>query len=147
MLELLISYGYFGMFLSGLVAGSVLPFNSEVVMGALRAAGLAPWPLIIYGTIGNVLGGLFNYWVGTFGRMDWIEKYLHVSQKSLDRAKRFMAGRGAWMAFFAFVPILGSALTVLLGMMKANFPVTVVAMTLGKLLRYVAVVFLVQLFV
>ena len=51
------------------------------------------------------------------------------------------------MAFFAFVPILGSALTVLLGMMKANFPVTVVAMTLGKLLRYVAVVFLVQLFV
>lgn len=147
MLELLISYGYFGMFLSGLVAGSVLPFNSEVVMGALRAAGLASWPLIIYGTVGNVLGGLFNYWVGTFGRMDWIEKYLHVSQKSLDRAQRFMAGRGAWMAFFAFVPLLGSALTVLLGMMKANVPITVVAMTLGKFLRYVAVVFLVQLFV
>ncbi len=146
MLEFLISYGYFGMFLSGLVAGSVLPFNSEVVIGALRAAGLEPWTLIAYGTIGNVLGGLFNYWIGTFGRMDWIEKYLHVSQKSLDRAQRFMAGRGAWMAFFAFLPIIGSALTVLLGLMKSNIPVTVTAMTLGKFARYVAVVFAVQSF-
>ena len=73
MTELLVQFGYIGMFISALLAGSVLPFNSEVVIGALKVAGLDPWWLLISGTVGNVLGGLFNYWIGTFGRMDWIE--------------------------------------------------------------------------
>ena len=74
MTELLVQFGYIGMFISALLAGSVLPFNSEVVIGALKVAGLDPWWLLISGTVGNVLGGLFNYWIGTLGRMDWIEK-------------------------------------------------------------------------
>ena len=102
MTEILVHYGYFGMFLSALLAGSVLPFNSELVIGALKVAGLEPWMLLITGTLGNVLGGLFNYWIGTFGRMDWIEKYLHIKEEKIERAQRFMAGRGALMAFFAF---------------------------------------------
>lgn len=145
MIEFLVDYGYWGMFLSALLAGSVLPFNSEVVIGALKVAGLNPWWLLAAGTVGNVLGGLFNYWIGTFGRMDWIEKYLHIKEEKIERAKRFMAGRGALMAFFAFVPIIGSAITVALGLMKANLPVTVVSMTIGKFLRYAAIVFGIQL--
>lgn len=38
----------------------------------------------------------------------------------MDRAERFVHGRGAWMAFFAFIPILGSAISIVLGMMRAN---------------------------
>ena len=133
MVDFLVQYGYFGMFLSALLAGSVLPFNSEVVIAALRAAGLEPW-------------GLFNYWIGTFGRMDWIEKYLHIKQKNMDRAQRFMHGRGAWMAFFAFLPVIGSAITVLLGLMRSNLPITVTSMTIGKFLRYAAIVFGMQIF-
>ena len=101
MTELLVQFGYIGMFISALLAGSVLPFNSEVVIGALKVAGLDPWWLLISGTVGNVLGGLFNYWIGTFGRMDWIEKYLHIKEEKIIRAQKFMAGRGALMAFFA----------------------------------------------
>lgn len=146
MIEFLVDYGYWGMFLSALLAGSVLPFNSEVVIGALKVAGLNPWWLLVAGTVGNVLGGLFNYWIGTFGRMDWIEKYLHIKEEKIERAKRFMAGRGAMMAFFAFVPIIGSAITVALGLMKANLPVTVTSMTVGKFLRYAVIVFGIQMF-
>ena len=134
------------MFLSALLAGSVLPFNSEVVIAALRAAGREPWGLLVFGTVGNVAGGLFNYWIGTFGRMDWIEKYLHIKQKNMDRAQRFMHGRGAWMAFFAFLPVIGSAITVLLGLMRSNLPITVTSMTIGKFLRYAAIVFGLQIF-
>lgn len=146
MTDFLVQFGYLGMFLSALLAGSVLPFNSEVVIAALRAAGLEPWGLLLFGTAGNVAGGLFNYWIGTFGRMDWIEKYLHIKQKNMERAQRFMAGRGAWMAFFAFLPIIGSAITVLLGLMRANFPITLTSMTIGKALRYAIIVFGMQLF-
>ena len=102
--HLLIEYGYWGMLMAAFLAGSFFPFSSEAVMVGLQAAGLDPWGLVVYGTIGNVLGGMFNYGVGRMGRLDWIERYLHVDKKSLDKAERFMAGRGAWMGFFAFLP-------------------------------------------
>ncbi len=110
-------------------------------MAGLLAAGLDPWGLIVYGTIGNVMGGMFNYCIGRMGRLEWIERYLHVKQKDLDRATKFMAGRGAWMGFFAFVPILGSAITVALGLMRANVAISVISITIGKFLRYVVLIY------
>ena len=141
LIALLISYGYWGMFLTAFVAGSFFPFSSEAVMTGLLAAGLDPWGLIIYGTTGNVLGGMFNYTVGRMGKLEWIEKYLHVKQKDMDRATSFMAGRGAWMGFFAFVPVLGSAITIVLGLMRANLPISLLSITLGKFLRYVLLIY------
>ena len=140
-ISLLISYGYWGMFVTAFVAGSFFPFSSEAVMTGLLAAGLDPWGLIIYGTAGNVLGGMFNYGVGRMGRLEWIERYLHVKQNDLDRATRFMAGRGAWMGFFAFVPILGSAITIVLGLMRANPIISFISITIGKFLRYVVLIY------
>ena len=140
-ISLLISYGYWGMLLTAFVAGSFFPFSSEAVMTGLLAAGLYPWLLIVYGTIGNVAGGMFNYFVGRMGKLEWIEKYLHVKQKDLDKATRFMGGRGAWMGFFAFVPILGSAITIVLGLMRANIPISLTSIALGKFLRYVLLVY------
>ncbi len=146
-ISLLISYGYWGMFITAFVAGSFFPFSSEAVMAGLLAAGLDPWGLIIYGTAGNVLGGMFNYSVGRMGKLEWIEKYLHVKQQDLDRATRFMAGRGAWMGFFAFVPILGSAITIVLGLMRANPIISFISITIGKFLRYVVLIYGAQLLI
>ena len=119
-IDFLINWGYWGMLVSAFLAGSFFPFSSEVVMSGLQAAGLDPIPLVIYGSIGNVLGSLFNYGVGRLGKMEWIEKYLHVKKEKLDQAERFMADRGAWMGFFAFIPILGSAITIVLGLTVAG---------------------------
>lgn len=146
LIEFLIQYGYWGMLLSAFIAGSVFPLSSEAVMVALLAAGLDPKTLIIYATIGNVGGGMFNYAIGTLGRTDWIEKYLHIEKKKLERAERFMSGHGAWMGFFAFLPILGEAITVVLGLMRANLPITLISMTIGKLLRFILLVYGASLF-
>lgn len=132
----LIDWGYWGMLLSAFLAGSVFPFSSEAVILALMATGLDTWQLVAYATVGNVAGGMFNYVIGSFGRLDWIEHYLHVKPEQLERAKRFMHGHGAWMGFFAFVPLLGSAITVLLGLMRANPYISVLSITLGKFIRY-----------
>lgn len=134
--DFLLNYGYWGMLLAAFLAGSFFPFSSEAVMLGLYAAGLKADGLIVYGTIGNVLGSLFNYGVGRLGRLDWIERYLHVKKDSLDKAQRFMAGHGAWIGFFAFLPIIGSAITICLGLMRANIVISTVSITLGKLLRY-----------
>lgn len=140
-IDFLTGYGYMGMLLASFLAGSFFPFSSEVVMAALMATGLDPIRLAVYGTIGNVLGSALNYGVGRMGKVEWFEKYLHVKQEDLDRAERFMAGRGAWMGFFAFLPILGSAITILLGLMRANVVITFIAITLGKIFRYIILIY------
>jgi membrane protein YqaA with SNARE-associated domain len=134
------------MFLAAFLAGSVFPFSSEAVILALMATGLDPWQLMIYGTIGNVLGSVVNYAIGRMGKMEWIEKYLHVKKKDLDRAHRFLAGHGAWMGFFAFLPVLGSAITIALGLMRSNVIITFIAITIGKIFRYVILIYSAGLF-
>ena len=140
-IDFLINWGYWGMLVSAFLAGSFIPFSSEVVMSGLQAAGLDPIPLVIYGSIGNVLGSLFNYGVGRLGKMEWIEKYLHVKKEKLDQAERFMADRGTWMGFFAFIPILGSAITIVLGLTRANIIISTISITIGKVLRYILLVY------
>ena len=73
--------------------------------------------------------------------MEWIEKYLHVKKEKLDQAERFMADRGAWMGFFAFIPILGSAITIVLGLTRANIIISTISITIGKVLRYILLVY------
>lgn len=134
---MLIDYGYWGMLVSSFLAGSVFPFSSEAIMLGLLAAGLDPVALVIYATIGNVGGSMFNYGVGRLGKIEWVEKYLHVKKEKVERTRKFLAGRGAWLGVISFVPILGSAITVTLGLMKANFYITFISVTLGKIIRYI----------
>lgn len=141
MLDFLIQFGPWGMLLAAFLAGSFFPFSSEAVMLGLLAAGCDAWQLIIFGTIGNVLGSVFNYGIGRLGKVEWFEKYLHVKPEQMDKARRFMRGRGAYMGFFAFIPLLGSAITILLGLMRANVFITFLSITIGKVLRYIALIY------
>lgn len=135
-MQLLESYGYWGMTVAAFLAGSVFPFSSEAVMVSLQIAGLEPWPLLLSASVGNVAGSMFNYWIGTFGRMEWIEKYLHIRREKIEKTQRWLQGRGAWMGLLCFLPILGSVLSVTLGYMRANPYITTVAITVGKVARY-----------
>ena len=82
------------------------------------------------------MGGMVNYGLGRLGKLEWLKKYFHLKQSSIDRPYQFMGGHGAWMGFFAFLPILGSAITVVLGLTRANLPLSVFSITLGKVMRY-----------
>ena len=140
-IDFLSQYGYWGMLIAAFLAGSIFPFSSEAVMLGLMATGLDPWTLMVYGTVGNVLGSILNYSIGRMGKMEWIEKYLHVKKKDLDKAHRFRAGHGSWMGFFAFLPVLGSAITIALGLMRSNIVITFIAITLGKIFRYIILIY------
>ena len=134
--QYMIPLGYGGMGIASFIAGSVLPFSSETLLAGLLLAGLHPWPLFVSATIGNVLGSMFNYCVGRLGKIEWIERYLHVRREKVEKTQRWLQGRGAWMGFFCFLPILGSALSVTLGYMRANPTLTFLSIALGKALRY-----------
>lgn len=140
LIQLLIDWGYVGMFFSAFLAGSILPFSSEIVLTALLGLGLSPLPCILIATVGNTLGGMTCYYMGRLGRIDWIERYLWIKKERIDRMQRFLQGKGSLMAFFSFVPFIGGVIVVALGLMRSNRPLTFLSMTVGKLLRYIAVV-------
>jgi len=140
-IEFLTQYGYWGMLIAAFMAASIFPISSEAVIIALMATGLDPWLLMIYGTIGNVLGSVLSYSLGRLGHIEWIEKYLHVKRERLERARRFLGGRGAWMGFFSFVPVLGIAITIALGLMRSNIVITFIAITIGKIFRYLVIIY------
>lgn len=136
LIEALKSYGYWGMTVAAFLAGSIFPFSSETVLVGLQLAGLEPWPLFLSATAGNVAGSMFNYWVGTFGRLEWIERYLHVKRTKVLNTQTWLANRGAWIGTLCFLPVLGSVLSVTLGYMRANPYITFIAIFAGKSIRY-----------
>lgn len=140
-IDFFIEWGYVGIFLSAFLAGSVLPFSSELVLVALVQAGLSPVWGVVWATAGNTLGGMTCYGIGRLGKTEWIERYLRISREHIDKATRFLAGKGALMAFFVALPYIGDAIAVVLGLMRSNVWITTLSMFLGKLLRYVALLY------
>lgn len=130
------AWGYWGMLLAALAAGSILPIGSEVVFVLLLKSGLDPWLLTAAATAGNTLGGMSCYGMGMLGKREWIHRWAGVSDAKLDRASRFLQGRGAWMGFFAFLPYVGEAIAVVLGLMRSNWIITAFSMAVGKFVRY-----------
>ncbi len=135
-IALLIEYGGPGMFVAAFLAGSILPFSSELVLVGLLAAGASPWSLLIWGTAGNTMGSLLNYGIGRLGREAWITRYAGVSperlRKGLTRVRRY----GAWAGLLTWLPVIGEVLTVAMGYLRVNLLYTILTVTVGKFVRY-----------
>ena len=94
LIQLLIDWGYAGLFISALLAGSIVPFSSELVMIALVKVGLSPAICVLAATLGNTAGGMTCYYMGRLGKTDWIEKYFKVKKEKIDKMQRFLQGKG-----------------------------------------------------
>ena len=140
-IDFLISYGNPGMFIAALLSGSIAPFiSSEAVIIALLAVGAEPWGLLLWGTIGNVLGGIIIYYLGYIGSPQGVERRFHINHDKMERATALVCEHGALAAAFGWIPLLGSAIMVVHGVMHADAPKTILWMTLGKFLRYLVIV-------
>lgn len=144
LVQLLIDWGYLGLFISALLAGSIVPFSSEIVMVTLVKVGVSPALCILAATLGNTAGGLTCYYMGHLGRIDWIERYFKVKKEKIDKMRLFLQGKGALMAFFAFLPFVGEAIAIALGFMRSNLLLTATSMFAGKLARYIVMLWALQ---
>lgn len=142
--QLLIDWGYWGIFIACMLAGSIVPFTSEVIVVTLVELGLNPVLCLLFATLGNTVGGMSCYYMGYLGRIDWIEKYLKVKKARVDKMQQFLQGKGALMAFFSFLPVLGEVIAITLGFMRSNVWLTVSSMFAGKLIRYILILLAVE---
>ena len=106
-IQLLIEWGLPGLFISALLAGSIVPFSSELVLVALVKLGLPPTACLISAALGNTVGGMTCYYMGRLGKISWIEKYFKVKKEKVDKMVNFLQGKGALMALSAFLPAIG----------------------------------------
>lgn len=141
----LVAHGLAGMFIAAFLAGSILPFSSELVMAALQLGGADPWGLVVWGTLGNTLGGMVNYGIGRLGREERIQRFARVSPERLERGRRWVRRYGAWGGLLGWVPFVGELVTVAMGYLRVHWFPSLMAIMVGKGLRYYAVVFLVSL--
>ena len=86
-------WGYFGLFISAFLAGSIIPFSSEAVLGLLLIAGYDSWGCVFSATLGNWLGGVTCYYIGYLGKTEWIHTYLKIPEEKLSfRILRLYSG-------------------------------------------------------
>ena len=121
-----------------------MPFSSELVLVALIKLCLPPISCLLSATLGNTAGGMTCYYLGRLGKIAWIEKYFKVKREKIERMQHFLQGKGALMAFFAFLPFVGEAIAIALGFMRSNLMLTTTSMFAGKLVRYIAMLWALQ---
>ena len=130
------------LFLVAFGAATLLPFQSEVVLGAMLAAESAPiWMLFVSATVGNTLGSVVNYWLGLV--IDRFEDrwWFPASPKQMARARRWYGRWGVWTLLLSWAPF-ADPLTVVAGVLRTPFWLFLTLVTIAKAGRYAVVIWL-----
>ncbi|WP_333825034.1 YqaA family protein [Pinisolibacter sp.] len=128
---------YAGLFLTALVAATILPAQSEAALvGLLLAGGQPAWALVAVAGLGNVLGSVVNWLLGR-GIEHWRDRsWFPAKGADLDRAAAWYHRWGRWSLLLSWVPIIGDPLTVVAGILREPLPVFLVLVTVAKVGRY-----------
>lgn len=136
--------GYIGLFLSALVAATILPMQSEAVLAGLLLGGQHPVVgLLLVATVGNVLGSVINWWLGGALLRFHGRRWFPASEAQLARAQTWYSRYGRWSLLGSWLPVVGDPLTVVAGVMREPLVPFLVLVTLAKGLRYIALAALV----
>lgn len=130
---------YLGLFLSALLAATVLPGASEVVMVGLLVQGLDAGTLWLVATIGNVTGSALNWWLGRQAVRFADRRWFPVSREKLERAQAWFLKWGQPSVLLSWLPGVGDAFTVAAGAMRMPLATFLVLVAVAKGGRYAAV--------
>jgi membrane protein YqaA with SNARE-associated domain len=136
-IEWLAEYGYIGLFFGAMLAATIVPLSSDVMMVALLTTGADPATAVVAATLGNCLGGLTSYGLGYLGKWEWIEKWFKVTEEKLEKQRGLIQRYGAGVAFFSWLPFVGDLLLIGLGFYRINFKKTLLLMCSGRALRFI----------
>ncbi|MDA8875293.1 DedA family protein [Planktomarina temperata] len=129
---------YAVLFISALMAATILPMQSEAVLVGFLVAGQKPVAyLLIIATLGNVLGAVINWGLGRAVRRFEGWSWFPASQEQMQRAQRWYLRYGRWSLLASWLPIVGDPITVVAGTLRESFWPFVALVTLAKGGRYI----------
>jgi membrane protein YqaA with SNARE-associated domain len=112
---------YAALFWASLLAATVLPFQSEVVLfGMLLTHHYSVVLLVLAASLGNILGSVVNYGLGRalaqFEKRPWFP----VKRASIERAEAWYHAYGRWSLLLSWVPVIGDPLTIVAGALRES---------------------------
>lgn len=129
--------GYVGLFLSALVAATILPMQSEAVLVALLTTKThSVTALLVVATVGNVFGSVINWVLGRFLLRFKDKRWFPTSDRQLARAQAWYHRYGRWSLLGSWLPIIGDPITVVAGVMREPFLPFLILVTIAKGARY-----------
>jgi len=132
-------FGLWSLFFSAFLSSTLLPGSSEALLITFLSQSFNEFSLLMVATIGNTLGGLTSWLLGFW----LIKKYPHsipkkISPESIGRLRRW----GWPVLLLSWLPVIGDPLCLAAGWLRLNFYLSMLAIAVGKLLRYSAIVWL-----
>ncbi len=135
------SIGLWGLFISAFISSTIAPGGSEAVLAYLISEKeFNEETLVLIATIGNTLGALTTWFLGTLAAKKFPATQIlpNNKQKSLDLVRRW----GVWTLFFSWLPIIGDGLCFAGGWLKLPFLLSSFIIFIGKAIRYTLVAFI-----
>ena len=130
-------FGYVGLFFGSLLAATIFPFSSDVLLLGMLIAGGEPVTTVVVATLGNWLGGIVGYWMGRLGKLEWRERWFKGKHETIVRHQAKVERWGALLALLTWTPFVGDVFAIVLGFYKAKFLPVAFWMLIGKCGRYV----------
>ena len=128
---------YLGLFFAALLASTLLPAQSELVLAGLLLAAKQPaWALIAVATVGNVLGSAINWWLGRYIEHFQNRRWFPIKPLALHKAAGWYHRYGRWSLLLSWVPVIGDPLTLAAGVLREPFHSFIGIVTVAKLVRY-----------
>ncbi|MGR7922243.1 MULTISPECIES: YqaA family protein [Zobellella] len=132
---------FFIVFASSLLAATVAPFASEVVLTAVLSrqpdAAVLLWALA---SVGNTLGSVVNWWLGKYLLHYQDRRWFPVKPVQLARAQHWFNRFGVWTLLLGWLPVVGDPLTFIAGVMRVRLALFVTLVFIGKAGRYLTVI-------
>lgn len=130
------------LFFSAFIAATLLPMGSELALYTLLRQGFDPVVLVTVATVGNTAGSLVNWLLGKYLQRFQHKRWFYFSEAQINKAQRYFQRFGQYSLLFAWLPIVGDPLTLAAGILNVRLLPFLILVGLGKLLRYLAVVYL-----
>ena len=129
--------GYLSLFTISFLAATILPFSSELILASmLSIENYNRILLIVFSSLGNILGSVFNWVLGFFFIKLQNKKWFPFKEKQILKSSLWFEKYGKWSLLFAWVPIIGDPLTFVAGTMKTKFLTFIILVSVGKIARY-----------
>ena len=137
-------FAYLSLFIVSFLAATILPFSSEVILATyLLSETYNKFMLIFFASFGNILGSIFNWFLGIYFLKFQDKKWFPFTNAQIDRSSRWFIKYGKWSLLFAWVPIIGDPITFIAGTMRIKFLIFLLLVSFGKIMRYVFISLLV----
>lgn len=128
---------YLSLFAVSFLAATILPISSELTLASLIITQkYNTFLLFSIASFGNIVGSIFNWFLGFYLLKYINKKWFPFSQNQIDRASSWFKRFGIWSLLFAWLPFVGDPLTFVAGVLRIKFIVFIILVSAGKLLRY-----------